>query len=300
MTSRSSRSGGSGLASVLMMGAGMLVFGLGSIATGLAGFLPDSTNLSDHHLQPLRLCRGLSPVRRRADRPRRLDRPDRPRRRPALAAAVYAGVVLAVAGILLAAFLGLTPAFFVPGAGSTAVRYVVLAGAVEFFLLASGLFFVLYRKRDEDFFFWYAVGMAMLGLGLIAATFIVVFDGPLNWAARFGQYIGACYILVAFLVLQRRASSGNVSGPGDARHVLRRGRGRVPATRRDGRRRHRRPRPGGRVLLWNTAAERLFGYAPTRPSASRSRPSCRATGTSARAEAGPAAARPPRVRGPAA
>jgi len=29
-----------------------------------------------------------------------------------------------------------------------------LAGAIEFLLLVSGLFFELHRKRDEDFFFW--------------------------------------------------------------------------------------------------------------------------------------------------
>ncbi len=249
----------SGPVSVLMMGAGMLFFGLGGIATGLAGFQPNSTNLT---ITIFNLCACTGAVLQLAGALIALIgwREDRAERRPAIAAAVYAGVVLVVAGIIVAAFLTLTPVFFASGTGSTGVRDLVLAAAVESFLLASGLFFVLYRKREEDFFFWYAVGLAILGLGLLAATFIVVFGGTFNWVVRAGQYIGASYILVAFLVLQRRASSGNVP----VQEMLARFFGEAEAGYRqlvetaadaiivlD---------PLNRILLWNTAAEGMFGY----------------------------------------
>ena len=218
---------GSGLASVLLMGAGMLFFGLGSISAGVAGLLPDPANLSVT-LFNVSACAGaflqfagamaalagwiVSPAGSRG----------------AVAGAVYAGVVLVFAVVALAALRDLTPVFFVSGTGSSALRDVVLAGAVEFFLLASGLFFVLYRRRDEDFFFWYAVGMALIGIGLVAATFIVVIDDAFNWAIRAGQDPG------------RALHPGRVPGPpapglerprlrpGDARPALRRVRGRVP------------------------------------------------------------------------
>ncbi|MEN6341164.1 MAG: PAS domain S-box protein [Methanospirillum sp.] len=186
-------------------------------------------------------------------------REERVEHRAAFSAAVYAVVAVVAVGIMLAALLRPTPAVFVPCTGSTTLRDLVPAGAVEFLLLASGLFFVLYRKREDDFF-WYAIGLAILGLGLIAATIIVIFGGPLNRAARLGQYLGACYILIAFLALQHQASGQSVSvqemlasffaeagyrelveTAGDAIVVL---------------------DPALRVLIWNTAAEQLFGYTP--------------------------------------
>ena len=248
-----------GLASILMMGAGMLFFGLASIAAGLAGLLPDSSNLvvTNHNVGA---CIGAFLQFAGALTALVGWREGRAERRAGLARAVYAGVGVAAAGLFAAALLGLTPAFLAPGTGSTVLRTLVLAGAVVFSLLASVLFFVLYRRREEDFFFWYAVGMALIGLGLLAVSFYAVFDDLLNWAARFGQYVGACYILVAFLVLRQRAGSGGLSvqemltsffteaeagyrelveTAGDAIVVL---------------------DPALRVLLWNTAAESLFGY----------------------------------------
>ena len=250
----------SGPVSVLMIGAGMLFFGLGSIATGLVGFLPNSTNLV---VTIFNLCACAGAVLQLAGALTALIGAvvQPAERRPATVATAYAGVAALFAVLLLAAFLGLTPAFFTPGTGSTAVRDLVLAGAVESLLLASVLFFVLYRKQEEDFFFWYAIGLAMLSLGLLAVALIMVFDGAFNWAARFGQFIGACYILVAFMVLQRQAASGNVP----VQEMLARFFGEAEASYRqlfetaadaivvvD---------HAGRILLWNAAAERMFGYA---------------------------------------
>lgn len=98
----------------------------------------------------------------------------------------------------------------------------------------------------------------MIGLGLIAATFLVIFDGPFNWAARIGEYLGACYILVAFLALQRRASTGNVSGQemltmffaeAGYRQLVQTAADAIVVLD-----------PALRVLLWNPAAETIFGY----------------------------------------
>ncbi|ACL16035.1 PAS domain S-box protein [Methanosphaerula palustris] len=249
----------SGLVNILMMGAGMLFLGLGAIATGLVGLLPDSSNMS---ITIFNLSAGISAFLQFAGALIALVgwtfRPAG--RRTVIAATVYGVVVTGSAGFMLAALLGLTPTFFVPGSGSTILRDFVLAGGIEFLLLASGLFFVLFRKRDEDFFFWYSIGMAMIGLGLLAATIIMVFDGPLNWAARIGEYLGACFILVAFMALQHRASTGNVSDQEMLTRFF-----------AEAETRYRQLiqtavdaiivlDPAFRVILWNTGAERLYGY----------------------------------------
>ncbi|WP_440951376.1 PAS domain-containing sensor histidine kinase [Methanosphaerula subterraneus] len=249
----------SGLISVLMMGAGMLLLGLGGITTGLAGLLPHSANISITVFN-LNVCIGaflqfagaltalvgwnFGPGRRRT----------------VLAVTVYGVVIAGSAGLELAALLGLTPTFFIPGSGSTVVRDVVLAGAIEFLLLASGLFFVLHRKRDEDFFFWYSIGMAMIGLGLLAANIVVVFDGPLNWAARVGEYIGACFILMAFLALQRRASTGNVSDQEMLARFFTEAEARYRQLVQTAADAIVVLDPAFRVVLWNAGAERLYGY----------------------------------------
>jgi PAS domain S-box-containing protein len=249
----------SGLASLLMMGAGMLFIGLGAVAAGLVGLLPGAANLvvTVHNTSTcigaaLQFAGALAALVGWSVGPAE--------RRPSLAVSAYAVVVAVTAGLVLAALLGLTPTFFAPVTGATVLRTLVLTGAIASLLVASILFFVLYRKRHEDFFFWYAIGMALIGLGLIGVSFYSVFDDPLNWAARIEQYIGACFLLVAFLVLQRRATSGRVPAremlarffvdaeagyrqlietAGDAIIVLDSAR---------------------RVLLWNAAAGELFGY----------------------------------------
>ncbi len=249
----------SGFASILMMGSGMLFIGLGAIAAGLVGLLPGAANLvvTVHNTSTcigasLQFAGALTALVGWTVGPAE--------RRPSLAISVYAAVVAVTAGLVLATLLGLTPTFFAPVTGATVLRTLVLTGAIASLLIASVLFFVLYRKRNEDFFFWYAIGLALISLGLIGVSFYSVFDDPLNWAARIEQYIGACFLLVAFLVLQRRATSGNVSAQemlarffvdaeagyrqlietaGDAIIVL---------------------DPVRRVLLWNAAAGRLFGY----------------------------------------
>jgi PAS domain S-box-containing protein len=249
----------SGLVSILMMGAGMLFLGLGAIVTGLVGLLPDSSNMS---ITIFNISAGISAFLQFTGALTALIgwtfQPAG--RRTVLATTAYGVVVTGSAGFMLAALLGLTPTFFVPGSGSTIIRSFVLAGSIEFLLLASGLFFVLFRKRDEDFFFWYSIGMAMIGLGLLAATIIMVFDGPLNWAARIGEYLGACFILVAFMALQHRASTGNVSDQEMLTRFF-----------AEAETRYRQLiqtaidaivvlDPSFRVLLWNTGAERLYGY----------------------------------------
>jgi PAS domain-containing protein len=249
----------SGLAGVLMMGVGMVAFGVGGIAAGLVGLLPGSANLvvTTHNASA---CIGAA-LQFGGALAALLGWTIPPARRTALAASVYAAAVVAAAALVLGAVLGLTPVFFSPVAGSTAIRGVVLAGAVEFFLIASGLYFVLYRKQREDFFFWYAVGLALIGLGLLSLPFYLVFDGLFNWAARLVQYAGACYILAAFLVLQRRASGGNVpvqemlasffaEAEAGYRELVETAADAIVVLD-----------PSCRVLLWNTAAATLFDYA---------------------------------------
>ena len=248
-----------GAVSTLLLGAGMLFVGLGTLATAIAQLFPGTANLSVT-IYNITACLGMAlslagPLAALA-----VWREPSAERRDPLAGTAYGAVVAVTAAVVLAALAGLFPAFFVPGVGSTLVRDLVLAAAIQSALLASVLFFVLARRRGEDFFFWYGVGLALFGVGLVTVAFIGVFGGLLNLAGRFEQYVGACYLLGAFLLLQRRAASRNVTvrelltsffteaeagyrqlveTAGDAIVVL---------------------GPDDRVLLWNTAAERMFGF----------------------------------------
>jgi PAS domain S-box-containing protein len=245
--------------STLFLGAGMLFVGLGTVATTIAQLFPDTANLAVT-IYNITACLGMAcslagPLTALA-----VWREPSAERRRILAWTAY-GIVGAVgAVVVLAALLNLIPVFFVSGVGSTGVRDLVLATGIEFALLASLLFFVLYRRRREDFFFWYGIGLALFGVGLITVAFMGVFGGLLNLVGRFEQYAGAVYLLGAFLLLRQSATSRNVTvqellasffaqaetgyrqlfeTAGDTIVVL---------------------GPGDRVLLWNAAAERMFGY----------------------------------------
>ena len=246
-----------GTVSTLLLGGGMLAVGLGVLVTAVFPFTPGSANTAITIFNLTALFGALlefagaevalSGWRTRTER------------RPAMAAAVLGGTAVFVGAVTVVTLAGLLPVFFVPGDGSTVVRTVVLTLAIGSFLGASVLLFALYGKRSRDFFFWYAVGLALIGFGLLAVAQIEVFGSGLNLVGRLGQVLGACYLLAAFLVLRRDASARDApvqavlaSFFDDAEIVYRQlvERGPDAIVVLDARR---------LVVVWNGAAEQVFG-----------------------------------------
>ena len=194
----------SGSTSVLLNGTGMLLLGTSSIAAGILGFLPNSLNITEI-VQSTNFCISailifigtlvaLSGVPHKHGKDYTLK-----------GSLIYECVVLYLFVFSIAAVLGLIPPFFIPGAGYTVIREFLLIHAIEFFALASLILFFLYLRKREEFHFWFSMGLAFVGLGLIAIIVSSVPGNPMSWLGRAGQYVGAVYILVAFIVLERTA-----------------------------------------------------------------------------------------------
>ena len=251
----------SGSTGVLLKGTGMLVLGLGAIGAGLVNYLPDSMN-ANVTVQNTGFCiaaflqfvgilialSGTAPRQRSSDASR--------------ISLLYGGCIAAFSAFIIAAVSGTVPPFFIQGTGFTALREFVITSAIEFFILASGVLLWLYYKKREGFFFWYSVGMALIGIGLLAVHFPSVLGSPLGWVGRSAQYLGGVYLLVAFVTLNRNARRTGIP----VSDMLSRFFGEAETSYRtlieaatdaivvfDS---------ADRVIVWNRAAGKMFGYTP--------------------------------------
>jgi PAS domain S-box-containing protein len=173
---------------------------------------------------------------------------------------LYIGCVLGFSLFSIAAVLGAVPPFFIQGIGFTALREFIITSAIEFFILSAGILLWLYYKKHEDFFFWYSIGMALIGLGLFAVHFPSVLGSPLGWIGRSAQYIGGVYLLIAFISLNISAHRTGIEvsemlsrffGESETNYktLIDTATNAIVVFDSD-----------ERVIVWNRAAEKMFGY----------------------------------------
>ncbi len=195
---------GSGSTGVMMQGIGLLMIGFGAIAAGAVNYLPNSMN-ANVTIQNTSFCAGaflqlvgvliaLAGIA--------------PRQKPGNTSKItlaYIGSAFVFIVFAVATVRGAVPPFFIQGIGFTALRELIIISAIEFFILSGGILFWLYYRKREEYFFWYSIGLALIGLGLIAVHFPSVLGSPLGWVGRSAQYLGGLYILIAFVALNRSA-----------------------------------------------------------------------------------------------
>src|SRR5437899_12837392 len=110
------------------------------------------------------------------------------------------GVTVGLITVLtLLALLGDTPAFFVPGAGSTVLRQAVVAAGLFMFLASSILFMRLYHDSRSGILFWYSMALALTTVGLGAFYFGRTVGDPIAWTGRITTYLGGIYFSISVL-----------------------------------------------------------------------------------------------------
>ena len=213
--------------SVLMLGSGMLVFGLGSVAAGWLNGLPDGANITPT-IHNTSVCIGslfsLAAVLLVLSGPGL-----RTKDRPGLPYAVYGFLATGVALFCLATVQGFIPPFFVQGIGPTALRQVILSNATELYALAAVLFLFLYSRKNDDFFFFFSLAFALIAIGLLAVFIQPAVGSLIGWAGRCAQYAGACFALMAMMAARQRATREGIPladqidrffGGGEATHAI--------------------------------------------------------------------------------
>ncbi len=177
----------------LFLGSGVLVMGAAFVAAALAGGQSPNVTATVHNTGML--AAGLASLvgAWMSYRPRA------PVRAPVLALGVaYAAALGFVLGTTYLAVGNATPTFFVQGTGGTPLRQIVLATSVALFG-AAGLFLVLVNGEAATFRRWYALGLVLLGVGLVGILFQPALGSPISWVGRIAQYLGGVYLLVASL-----------------------------------------------------------------------------------------------------
>jgi PAS domain S-box-containing protein len=190
---------------LLLLGGGVLTFGVAAGVAAAARSFPGGANLNVtiynlgalmgaalHALATFLLLSGASPD------------VSLPRRRTWIAVGVLAagGAVAIVTG---AALGGLLPPFFVQGVGPTAMRQRVLGAADVLFLFSAAVACGTYLRTREPFLYWYASALALSALSLTAFALQSSVGSPVGWLGRLSQYVGGVYFLVALANVARVA-----------------------------------------------------------------------------------------------
>ena len=122
-----------------------------------------------------------------------------PRIRRSILVLAYGNVLAVTTLLTVAALEGMTPLFFVPGAGQTTLRMAVLGSAAALFLVSSILFARRYfssRSRSRTLY-WYVLALGLTGVGLAAVFFGRAPGDPISWTGRTAMFLGGTYFLKA-------------------------------------------------------------------------------------------------------
>ncbi len=198
---------------ILMLGCGVLLAEIGA-ALAPAGMVYGSTDTGFAIYSLSILLAGLTHLAGAA-----FTRPKVRVRHPlAWLGAAYAATVSIMGLVVWLALKGWMPVFFVDGRGSTPLRDVVVGAAAGILLLTAGLLWRMNRTAASLFLYWYAFGLLLWAVGLAGSLMVVIQDSPIQWAARFTQFLALAYLGGAALALGRtgQAKGMALTGPEEA------------------------------------------------------------------------------------
>ncbi len=254
---RSYTEGGS--ADLLFLGCGMLSFSSACFVAGWLGAQAQANfNITIHNTGVLlasvfNLLAGITLYLRKSAR-----RDGEKQNRAGIY--VYLGILIFTGGLSFATLRGYTPAFSVSGSGPTLLREVVLMTATIFFGASCLLIVIFDRDRRSFFLSCYALALGLITIGLIALMTYKRTNTPLAWLGRSAQYAAGIYFLAAVVAAVRTAWANRWTVRDTVRDFLRPSEALyrdlveattdaiVPIS------------TSGEILLWNTAAEHMFGY----------------------------------------
>lgn len=194
--------GRNGYLPILMLGCGMLFFGISSLVSGVAVYYGEINfgltvyNTGMWLSGACHLVAGFTTFTS-GDwfvRHARL-----------VQTAAYTAILVVSGALAFAAFEGWTPVFFVEGEGPTQFRQMLLSSAIAMFALAAILIYTVSRRRNWHFGRGYALALGLIATGLFGIMLPAEIGSPLSWVGRSAQYLGAFYLLGATLLAARQS-----------------------------------------------------------------------------------------------
>jgi PAS domain S-box-containing protein len=130
--------------------------------------------------------------------------PNSKRRKMNLTLAYVSAVILAV--ILAVLTLSQDIPSFVVSGSFTLLRQSVLVLAIVLLALSSILFGKKYLGSKSSIVYWYSLGLALIGIGLLDVLIEPTLGTLLSWTGRAAQYVGCVFFVVAALSKLPRSS----------------------------------------------------------------------------------------------
>ena len=194
-----------GVLTFLLLGSGMISYGLGSFLSGIAIDYNPNITVILHNTGSLLggLFHFICAILSFFFREQRLT----VRNRWIKLIAVYSIIAAGLIFLFWGASADTVPIFFTPRVGSTLIRQWVLGGAILFYEITVILFILLYTRSRQLFILIYSIALSLMGIGLLGVWFQEAVGSPMGWLGRSSQYVGAVYFLASVVSVYRKGES---------------------------------------------------------------------------------------------
>lgn len=246
--------------SLLLMASGLISFGCAAILAGwlIGGAQGPNVNVTIYNIGALSgaVLHALGVLSSLRNTLAEINR----RRKISRLIWFCSGIFIFLAAVTWAVLQGITPVFFVQGSGPTLLRQVVLGSSAILYFLSALFLIVLFRREQKPFYYWYALSLIMLSLGLVAALIQASVGSPMGWLNRAGHYVAGIYAMVAILATSHYAKKIGLPFQVEMSELFRQAQisyevlvetviEAIITTDED-----------FNIIQWNSAAEKKFGY----------------------------------------
>jgi PAS domain S-box-containing protein len=249
-----------GSASVLLMGCGMLGFGLCAGSAGWVRAIAGGSNFNVTIYNTGALVGSLCHVSGALINYSKKSYQWEPGIQKLAVIPAYSAVIIFAVLFSLATVQQLIPPFFIQGSGPTALRQIVLGLAIFSYAFSSLLFMNGYLRTKSDFLYWYSLCLAMLAVGLFAFYIERIVGSPIGWVGRASNYAGTIFSMIAILSAVRSGKSKGLSieevissffvdAEANYKSLVESASDAIISFDQE-----------NRVLLWNSSAGQIFGY----------------------------------------
>ena len=172
----------------------------------------------------------------------------------------YLGLLVFTGWLAITSLPGAAPPFFIQGPSPTPPMQVVLVSTVVLLAISSQLFMAYYLKSKLNSVYWYSLALAMITLG--QASFLVPRPGPgpVSWTGALAMFLGGVYFLPAVVDAIKSTHSKGIELEQAIVQFFRDAEENYRALTETAPDAIVSFDSNGRILLWNAAAERLFGH----------------------------------------